>query len=102
MEPFLEILIILVLILINGLFAMSEIAIVSARKLRLQQRLDAGDRKASIALELADNPSRFLSTIQIWITLVGILAGAFGGATIAEQIGIWIQQIPWLASAVLS
>ena len=98
MEPFLEILIILVLILINGLFAMSEIAIVSARKLRLQQRLDAGDRKASIALKLADNPSRFLSTIQIWITLVGILAGAFGGATIAEQIGIWIQQISWLAS----
>ena len=97
MEPFLEIIVILFLILINGLFAMAEIAIVSARRIRLQQRLEAGDKKASIALKLADNPSRFLSTIQIWITLVGILAGTFGGVTIAEQIGLWLQQIPWLA-----
>jgi putative hemolysin len=98
MEPILEIIVILSLILINGLFAMAEIAIVSARKLRLQQRMEDGDKRASLALKLADNPSRFLSTIQIWITLVGILAGAFGGATIAEQIGLWLQKIPWLAS----
>lgn len=98
MNAFLEILIILVLILVNGLFAMAEIAIVSSRKLRLQQRADDGDRKAMIALKLADDPSRFLSTVQIWITLVGILAGAFGGATIAEQISLWLQGVPWLAA----
>jgi putative hemolysin len=98
MEPIFEIIIILSLILVNGLFAMAEIAIVSARKMRLQQRMEDGDKKASVALKLADDPSRFLSTIQIWITLVGILAGAFGGATIAEQIGLWLQKIPWLAS----
>jgi putative hemolysin len=98
MEPIFEIIIILSLILINGLFAMAEIAIVTARKLKLQQRMEDGDKKASVALKLADDPSRFLSTIQIWITLVGILAGAFGGATIAEQIGLWLQQVPWLAS----
>jgi putative hemolysin len=98
MAAFFEILIILVLILINGLFAMAEIAIVSSRKLRLQQRVDNGDRKAKLALKLANNPSRFLSTVQIWITLVGILAGAFGGATIAEQIGLWLRDVPWLAA----
>jgi putative hemolysin len=98
MEPFFEILIIFCLILVNGLFAMAEIAIVSARKLRLQQRVDDGDKRASTALKLVEDPSRFLSTIQIWITLVGILAGAFGGATLAEQIGIWLQSIPWLAA----
>ena len=93
-----EILIIFSLILVNGLFAMAEIAIVSARKLRLQQRLESGNKKAATALKLANDPSTFLSTVQIWITLVGILAGAFGGATIAEQIGLWLQAIPWLAS----
>ena len=98
MNALLEILIILVLILVNGLFAMAEIAIVSCRKLRLQQRVDDGDRKALTALKLADDPSRFLSTVQIWITLVGILAGAFGGATIAEQISLWLQGVPWLAA----
>jgi putative hemolysin len=93
-----EILIIFSLILVNGLFAMAEIAIVSARKLRLQQRLESGSKKASTALKLANDPNTFLSTVQIWITLVGILAGAFGGATIAEQIGLWLQAVPWLAS----
>ena len=97
MEPFLEIIIILFLILINGVFAMAEIAIVSARKIRLQRRVEGGDEKAAVALKLADDPGRLLSTIQIWITLVGILTGTFGGATIAEQIGLWLQQISWLA-----
>ena len=78
-----EIVIILVLILLNGIFAMAEFAIVSAKKIRLQQRAEGGDKRAAAALELANEPTNFLSTIQIGITLVGILAGAFGGATIA-------------------
>ena len=76
-------LLILVLILFNGVLAMSEIAVVSARKARLRQRADEGDAGAATALDLADEPTRFLSTVQIGITLVGIFAGAFGGATIA-------------------
>jgi putative hemolysin len=92
-----EIFIIVVLIIINGLLSMSEIALVSARKPRLQQLADEGDRGAQAALELSKNPNQFLSTVQIGITLVGILAGAFGGATIAEQLGGWIAGIPFLA-----
>lgn len=92
-----EILLILLLIIANGIFAMSEMAIVSARKARLQQLANAGDESARAALELANNPDRFLSTVQIGITLVGILAGAFGGATIAEQIGAAINRVPVLA-----
>jgi len=92
-----EIVIITALILVNGLFSMAEIAIVSARKVRLQQDAEEGDKGAISALQLTENPSRFLSTIQIWITLIGILSGAFGGATIAEQIGLWLQKYPLLA-----
>jgi putative hemolysin len=92
-----EIFIIVVLILINGLLAMSEISLVSARKARLQQLADEGDGGARTALKLAENPNRFLSTVQIGITLVGVLAGAFGGATIAEILGGRIAQIPALA-----
>jgi putative hemolysin len=72
------------LIVLNGYFAMSELAIVSARRARLQQRADAGSHGARIALELSDHPTRFLSTVQIGITLIGILAGAYSGATFAE------------------
>ena len=92
-----ELLLILLLLLVNGLLAMSEIAIVSARKTRLQQRADAGDAGAAAALELAREPTRFLSTVQIGITLVGILAGAFGGATIAAAIRQALEPIPVLA-----
>src|ERR671939_1365488 len=92
-----ELLLILLLLLINGLLAMSEIAIVSARKTRLQQRADAGDAGAAAALDLAREPTRFLSTVQIGITLVGILAGAFGGATVAAAIRQAIEPIPPLA-----
>ena len=83
-NPVLEILIIFLLLVTNGVFAMAEIAIVSARKARLKQLADAGNSQARTALELAANPNQFLATVQIGITLVGILAGAFGGATIAE------------------
>ena len=81
-----EILIILGLILFNGLLAMAEIALVSSRKPRLQQRADDGNTGAKVALELSQDPSRFLSTVQIGITLVGILAGAYGGATLSQHL----------------
>jgi putative hemolysin len=82
----LEIALVLLLILLNAFFAMSELAIVSARRARLQQRADAGSVGARVALALSDEPTRFLSTVQIGITLVGILAGEFSGATIAATL----------------
>jgi len=93
----LEVSIILVLILINGLFAMSEIAVVSARKARLQQAADEGDARAEAALKLASHPLGFLATVQIGISLAGILAGVFGGATIAERLASVLVTIPILA-----
>lgn len=90
----LEIIIILGLILTNGLLAMSEIAVVTSRKVRLQQRAEEGDKRAQIALDLANSPARFLSTVQIGITLVGILAGAFGGATVAQSLNSFLNQFP--------
>ena len=92
-----QIFIIAALIIANGLFAMAEIAIVSARKARLQQRAEEGDEGARIALELANSPSRFLPTIQIGITLIGIFAGAFGGATIADKLAPELNRISWIA-----
>lgn len=83
---------VLVLILINAFFAMSELAIVSARRARLHQRVEQGSRGARIALALADDPTRFLSTVQIGITLVGVLAGTFSGVTIAERLALWALQ----------
>jgi putative hemolysin len=93
---FLELGIILVLLLANGVFAMSEIAVVSSRKARLRQRADAGDARARGALDLAENPNRFLATIQVGITLVGVLAAAFGGATIAERLAEFFRLVSWL------
>ena len=92
-----EILVILLLVLANGLFAMSEMAVVSARKTRLQHLAKQGDLRAQAALDLANSPNRFLSTVQIGITLVGILAGAFGGATLSQSIAELLNQIPALA-----
>src|SRR6266704_6555611 len=92
-----EIVIIILLIIANGVFAMSETAFVSARKVRLQQRANEGDKKAAAALELANSPNRLLSTVQLGITLIGILAGAFGGASIAEALAVYIGAISWLA-----
>ena len=93
-----EIVIILLLILCNGLFSMSEIALISARKARLQQWVNEGNRQAAIALELANAPDRFLSTVQIGITLIGILAGVFGGATIAQTLQGYFKDLPALAA----
>ena len=94
----LEGLVVVLLIFINGIFAMSEIAVVSARKTRLQQWAEEGNAKARAALELANNPNQFLATIQIGITLIGILAGAFGGATIASELAVILSDITWLAA----
>lgn len=92
-----ELLLLLGLILLNGVFSLSEMAVVSARKTRLQHLADQGDQTAEQALQLAQQPNRLLSTVQIGITLIGILAGAVGGATLADQLLPLIQQIPSLA-----
>lgn len=92
-----EIAIILILIVINGIFAMAEFALVSAKKTRLQHRADEGDRRAAAALEIMREPTRFLSTVQIGITLVGIFAGAFGGATVAREFAAYLEGVPPLA-----
>ncbi|MBX2992828.1 MAG: HlyC/CorC family transporter [Bacteroidetes bacterium] len=91
-----EVLIIVFLTIFNGVFAMSEIAIVSARKARLQQWAEKGNKKAREALELSNKPEEFLSTVQVGITLVGVLAGAFGGATIAQHLAAAIATTPQL------
>lgn len=93
----LELLLILLLVLLNGAFAMSELAIVSARRSRLIAMQRKGSAGAAAALALADDPQRFLPTVQVGITLVGILAGAFGGARLSGGIGQAIATIPALA-----
>lgn len=92
-----ELLLLFVLILLNGIFAMSEIAVVSSRPSRLEQMARQKVRGAASALQLALNPDRFLSTIQVGITGIGVLAGAFGGATLAGQIDERLEAIPALA-----
>ena len=92
-----EVIIIVVLLVINGVFAMSEMAVVAAKKVRLEQRADDGNRGAQAALALAAEPTQFLSTVQVGITLVGVLAGAFGGATISEKLAASFAQVSWLA-----
>lgn len=85
-----ELVIVLVLVLLNGLFALSELAVVSARRPRLQALVEQGRPGARAALALSEDPGRFLSTVQIGITLVGILAGAFSGAALgAAWLACW-------------
>jgi len=93
-----ELTIIFLLILGNGLFSMSEMAIISSRKALLQQKADDGDEGAKTALELATEPTSFLSTVQIGITLIGILTGVFGGAGIQDRLSEWIKMIPWVST----
>ncbi|MBV9655918.1 MAG: HlyC/CorC family transporter [Acetobacteraceae bacterium] len=92
-----EIVFILVLIVLNGLFAMSELALVSARRARLLVMESKGARGAAVARALAEDPQRFFPTVQVGITLVGILAGVFGGARIAAHIAIFLERLPGLA-----
>ncbi len=97
MSPVIEILIILLLILANSLFVMSELAIVSARKVRLQQLAERGDNKARVALQLASSPNQFLATVQIGITLLGILSGAFAESTIVRRLEPILTRMPGLS-----
>ena len=86
-----EIFILVGLILLNGIFAMSEIAIVTARKSRLTALAQKGKSSAAIALKLAEDPTQFLSTVQIGITSIGILNGIFGEAVLAGPFSMWLQ-----------
>lgn len=88
-----ELIIIVALIIINGLFSMSETALISARKTRLREQSRKGSRTAATALEIAENPDRFLSTIQIGITLIGILTGLYSGATLADYFAGFLVQL---------
>ncbi|WP_071059093.1 hemolysin family protein [Pelistega sp. MC2] len=88
-----DLFIILCLIFINGLFAMSEIAVVSSKRMRLQKLAEEGSKAAAAALKLADEPSRFLSTVQIGITLIGIFNGAFGEASLVSRLAPAIEHI---------
>ncbi|WP_333586479.1 hemolysin family protein [Phenylobacterium sp.] len=89
---------VLLLLVLNGLFAMSELAVVSAKKGRLQARAKGGDKGAAAALRLAEQPTRFLSSVQVGITLIGILAGAFGQATIAAELDELLEAWPAFAA----
>jgi putative hemolysin len=88
---FIEIAIVLFLTVLNGVLAMSELAVVSARPARLKVMAEQGSRGAETALRLASDPGRFLSTVQIGITLVGVLSGAFSGATLGARLSLWLQ-----------
>ncbi|MGB7569278.1 MAG: hemolysin family protein [Chitinivibrionales bacterium] len=97
MTPLIEILIILMLIVINGIFAMGEIVIVSSRKTRLQQWANEGNLKAQAALKLSQEPTLFLSTTQAGITLIGIMVGALGEATLAGHLAKRLAEIRVIA-----
>ena len=92
-----EIVVILLLIGANGIFAMCEMAIVSARKSKLEQLAIQGNDGAKAALELAENPGKMLSSVQTGITLIGIFTGAVGGASLASSLSKWLEPISWIA-----
>ncbi|WP_292050675.1 MULTISPECIES: hemolysin family protein [unclassified Brevundimonas] len=93
------IVVVLLLVVLNGLFAMTELAVVSSRKSRLHSRAERGDRGARAALKLAEEPTQFLSAVQVGITLIGILAGAYGQASIAGELDIlFTQSFPALSA----
>lgn len=93
----LELVIVFALLLANGVFSMTEIAVVSARKARLRRMAENGDERAGAALALAESPNRFLATVQVGITLVGVIAAAFGGATVAAKLAVPLKEVAWIA-----
>jgi putative hemolysin len=97
MDVALDLAVLLALFLLNGFFAMAELAVFSSRRMRLQQMAEEGKRGAAQALALADNPGSFLSAVQVGITLIGILSGAFGGATLGVRLGPVLDQVPGIA-----
>ncbi|MGH2614899.1 MAG: hemolysin family protein [Thermomicrobiales bacterium] len=92
-----DLLLLLVLFFLNGLFAMSELAIATSRKTRLQQWADDGNLRAAAALKLAEHPNRFLATVQIGITLIGIITGFYGGATLSAPVAQQLSRLPGIA-----
>ncbi len=92
-----EVFLIFLMFIINGLFAMTEIALVSVRKSRIEQQAEDGSKDAKTALQLIESPNRFLSTVQVGISLVGVFAGALGGASFADGLAVWIDRVPVLA-----
>jgi putative hemolysin len=94
----LELSLIFLLLVASGLFSMAEMAVVSSRKARLKQRAEEGSRGAKVALELANSPNDFLSTVQVGITTIGLLTGTFGGATIAKKLQVYLEQFPQIAA----
>lgn len=88
-----EIFFLLFLIILNGLFAMSEIALITAKRSRLQRLAAEGDKAADVALKLGQEPTRFLSTIQIGITSIGILNGIVGENALAEPFSLWLRSL---------
>ena len=88
--------VVLLLLVLNGLFAMSELAVVSSRRAKLQSRAERGDKGAAAALRLSENPTRFLAAVQVGITLIGILSGAYGQATIAGELDRMLETVPAL------
>ncbi|MGL4648274.1 MAG: hemolysin family protein [Caldilineaceae bacterium] len=97
MSILLDLLILFTLIAANGFLSMAEMALVSARKVRLRQQMEEGDARAGTALRLAEEPGKFLSTVQIGITLVGILTGVFGGATLSTPLANQLARIDLIA-----
>lgn len=95
--PLLDILILLGLFVLNGFFSLSEMALVSSRRARLKAKAEEGKPGYRVALKASEEPSSYLSTIQIGITLIGIVSGAFGGATLAGPLAALISRIPFLA-----
>jgi CBS domain containing-hemolysin-like protein len=91
-----EVFIIFGLIILNGIFAMAEIALVSARKARLEAQANKGDAKAKEALQLANHPDKFISTVQIGITLIGILNGIFSGESIKGNLVNFLKQFEFI------
>ena len=91
-----KVLLLLALIVLNGVFAMSELAVVSSKKARLRKRADEGSLGARAALALAESPNRFLATVQVGISLVGIFAGAYGGAQLAGPLALALDRVPAL------
>jgi len=97
-----EVLFLLLLILLNGVFALSEIALVTARRARLQSLANAGDSGAAIAIRLGEDPTRFLSTVQIGITSIGLLNGIIGEAVLADPFAIWLEESMGLGATAAS
>lgn len=87
-----EFIILLALIILNGIFSMSEIAIISSRKSKLEAESEEGNKNAEEVLKILESPTRFLSTVQVGITLIGILTGVFGGATLTDFLAEWLKQ----------